>query len=105
MDMTLDIIQIIPLTKETLKNMINDTDVRERINIIKGYVEVIYTEAINSAIKGDMNYTYDLLYFNYEVGLSKQYILELITQLYLVFPDSNIQHIEEIKPYIIIDWS
>ena len=62
---------------------------------------------------GDINYTFAL--YNQPYLQDKKYILELIIELYLVFPDSLIQYTEKklcgiedfkiIEPCIVIDWS
>ena len=113
MNMTHNIVPITPLSKETLKKYKNDKEAPVRMNIIKGYVQKIYGETIKNAINGYTNYTFALS--NQRYLNDKQYILELITELYLVFPDSVIQYteknlcgIENIKnfePCIEIDWS
>ena len=117
MNMTHDIVPISPLTKETLKRYKNDKEVQGRMNRNKGYVQKIYGETIKSAINGNTNYTCALSSLHhYQLYLhDKQYIMELITELYLVFPDSTIQYteknlydIQDIKtiiPCIVIDWS
>ena len=117
MNMTHDIVPISPLTKETLKRYKNDKEVQGRMNRNKGYVQKIYGETIKSAINGNTNYTCALSSLHhYQLYLhDKQYILELITELYLVFPDSTIQYTEKnicgiedskiIEPCIVIDWS
>lgn len=112
MNMTYNIIPISPLTKETLKRYKNDMEAQLRMNIMKGYVQKIYGEIIRSAMYGDTNYTFVL--YNQPYLDDKQYIIELITELYLVFPDSLIQYTEKnisgiedskiFEPCIVIDW-
>ena len=94
--MTHNIVPITPLTKETLKKYKDDKSVQERIIIMKEYVQKIYGEVIKSAVNGNTSYTVSLSsLFNYQRYLhDKQHILELITELYLVFPDSTIQFTE-----------
>ena len=86
---------------------------KERMKIIKGYVQRIYGEVIKSAVNGNTNYTF--LLSNQRYLNDKQHILELITELYLVFPDSSIQYTEKylyddiqdnktIVECIVIDW-
>jgi hypothetical protein len=111
--MTHNIVPISPLTKETLKKYKNDMEAQVRMNMMKGYVQKIYGETIRSAIYGDTEYTFAL--YNQPYLQDKKYILELITELYLVFPDSLIQYTEInlsgiedskiIEPCIVIDWS
>ena len=113
MNITHNIIPVSPLTKETLKQYKNDMEAQVRMNMIKGYVQKIYGEIIRSAMYGDINYIFAL--YNQPYLQDKKYILELITELYLVFPDSIIQYteinlsgIEDSKitePCILIDWS
>ena len=113
MNMTHNIVPITPLSKETLKKYKNDKEAPVRMNIIKGYVQKIYGETIRSAMHGDTNYTFAL--YNQPYLQDKKYIIELITELYLVFPDSLIQYTEInlcgikdskiIEPCIVIDWS
>jgi hypothetical protein len=100
-----------PLTKETLKKYKNDMEAQVRMNMMKDYVQKIYGEVIRSAMYGDTNYTFAL--YN-QLYLQDKYIIELITELYLVFPDSLIQYTEKnlciedskiIEPCIVIDWS
>lgn len=84
-----------------------------RMNIMKGYIQKIYGEIIRTATNGYTNYTYSLS--NQRYLENKQYIIELITELYLVFPDSLIQYTEKslvdiqdkktIIPCIVIDWA
>ena len=95
--MTHNIVPISPLTKETLKKFKDDINVQERMQIIKGYVQKIYGEVIKSAVNGNTNYTFSFSsLFDYQRYLNdKQHILELITELYLVFPDSTIQYNEK----------
>jgi hypothetical protein len=97
MNMTHNIIPVTPLTKETLKNFKDDKSVQERIIIMKGYVQKIYGEVIKTAVNGNTSYTVSLSsLFNYQLYLhDKQHIIELITELYLVFPDSSIQYTEK----------
>ena len=94
--MTHTIVLISPLTKETLKKFKDDKNVQERMIIMKGYVQKIYGEVIKSTVNGNINYTFSFSsLFNYQRYLhDKQHILELITELYLVFPDSTIQYIK-----------
>ena len=111
--MTYNIVPISPLTKETLKRYKNDMEAQVRMNIMKGYVQKIYGATIRTATNGYTNYTFFL--YNQRYLDDKQYILELITELYLVFPDSLIQYTEtnlcDIQSYktntpsIFIDWS
>jgi hypothetical protein len=113
MKITHNIIPITPLTKETLKKYKNDIEAQVRINTMKGYVQEIYGEVIRTAIYGYTNFIFPL--YNKRYLEDKHYILELITELYLVFPDSLIQYteknlcgIENIKnfePCIEIDWA
>ena len=113
MNMTHDIVPISPLTKETLKRYKNDMEAQLRMNIMKGYVQKIYGEIIRTASNGYTDYTFSLS--NQRYLDDKQYIIELITELYLVFPDSLIQYTEKdlcdiqnyktIMPCIVIDWS
>jgi len=113
MNITHNIIPVTPLTKETLKNYKNDMEAQVRINMMKDYVHKIYGEIIRSAMYGDTNYTFAL--YNQPYLRDKKYIIELITELYLVFPDSLIQYTETnlcgienskiIEPCIVIDWS
>ena len=108
-----NIIPVTPLTKETLKKYKNDMEAQVRMNIMKDYVQKIYGNVIRSAMYGETNYTFAL--YRQPYLRDKEYILELITELYLVFPDSLIQYteknlcgIENIKnfePCIEIDWS
>ena len=95
--MTHNIVPISPLTKETLKKYKNDKNVQERMIIMKGYVQKIYGEVIKSAVNGNTSYTFSFSsLFNYQRYLhDKQHIIELITELYLVFPDSTIQYNEK----------
>jgi len=105
-------VPISPLTKETLKKYKNDMEAQVRMNKMKDYVQKIYSETIRSAIYGETNYTFALYNQPY---LQDKYIIELITELYLVFPDSLIQYTEKnlcgiedskiIEPCIVIDWS
>jgi hypothetical protein len=111
--MAYNIVQISPLTKETLKKYKHDMDAQVRMNIMKGYVQTIYGETIRSAMYGDTNYTFAL--YNQPYLQDKKDIIELITELYLVFPDSLIQYTEKnlsgiedskiTEPCIVIDWS
>lgn len=113
MNTTTNIIPVTPLTKETLKNYKNDMEAQVRINMMKDYVHKIYSEIIRSAMYGDTNYTF--AFYNQPYLQDKKYIIELITELYLVFPDSLIQYTEKnlcgienskiIEPCIVIDWS
>ena len=116
MNMTYNIVPISPLSKETLKKYKNDKEAQWRMNIMKGYVQKIYGETIKIAINGYTNYTFALSSLHhYQLYLhDKQYIIELITELYLVFPDSTIQYTEKnlydiqdnktIVQCIVIDW-
>ena len=113
MNTTYNIIPATPLTKETLKKYKNDMETQARIYIMKNYVQKIYGKIIRSAMYGDINYTFAL--YNQPYLQDKKYIIELITELYLVFPDSLIQYTEKnlcgiedskiIEPCIVIDWS
>ncbi len=113
MNMTHNIVPITPLTKETLKKYKNDKEAQERMNRNKGYVQKIYGETIKFAINGYTSYTFALASL-YHMN-KQEYIMELITELYLVFPDSLIQYTEKniydiqdnktITPCIVIDWS
>ena len=110
------IVPITPLNKETLKKIKDDKSVQERMIIMKGYVQKIYGEVIKSAVNGNTSYTVSLSsLFNYQRYLhDKQHIIELITELYLVFPDSTIQYNEKniydiqdnktVVKCIVIDW-
>ena len=108
-----NIIPVTPLTKETLKKYKNDMEAQARMNILKDYVQKIYGEIIRSAMYGETNY--DFVLYNKPYLQDKKYIIELITELYLVFPDSLIQYTEKnlsgiedykiIEPCIVIDWS
>jgi hypothetical protein len=112
MNMTHNIVPITPLTKETLKKIKDDKSVQERMYNIKGYVQKIYGEVIKSAINGNTSYTFSLS--NQRYLHDKQHIIELITELYLVFPDSTIQYTEKnlydiqdnktVVKCIVIDW-
>ena len=111
--MAYNIVPISPLTKETLKKYKNDMEAQVRINMMKDYVHKIYGETIRNAMYGDTNYIFAL--YNQPYLQDKKYIIELITELYLVFPDSLIQYTEKnlcgikdskiIEPCIVIDWS
>ena len=111
--MTYNIVPITPLTKETLKKYKNDMEAQLRMNTMKNYVQKIYGDIIRTAIYGETEYIFALS--NQRYLDNKQYIIELITELYLVFPDSLIQYteknlcgIENIKnfePCIEIDWA
>ena len=113
MNITHNIIPVSPLTKETLKKYKNDMEAQVRMNMMKDYVQKIYGEVIRSAMYGDTNYTFAL--YNQPYLQDTNYIIELITELYLVFPDSLIQYTEKnlggiedskiIEPCIVIDWS
>ena len=113
MNTTTNIIPVTPLTKETLKNYKNDMEAQIRMNMMKDYVQKIYGEIIRSAMYGETNY--DFVLYNKLYLQDKKYIIELITELYLVFPDSLIQYTEKnlcgienskiIEPCIVIDWS
>ena len=112
MNMTYNIVPISPLTKETLKRYKNDMEAQLRMNIMKGYVQKIYGDIIRTATNGYTNYIFTLSEKRYLD--EKKYIIELITELYLIFPDSLIQYTEKnlcdipdyntITPCIIIDW-
>jgi hypothetical protein len=112
-NITHNIIPVTPLTKETLKKYKNDMEAQVRMNMMKDYVHKIYGDVIRSAMYGETTYTFVL--YNQPYLQDKKYIIELITELYLVFPDSLIQYteknlcgIENIKinePCIEIDWS
>ena len=109
---THNIIPVTPLTKETLKKYKNDMEAQVRMNMMKDYVHKIYSEVIRSAMYGETNYTFAL--YNNVYLQDKKDIIELITELYLVFPDSLIQYTEKnvcgieniknIEPCIEIDW-
>ena len=111
--MAYNIVPISPLIKETLKNYKNDMEAQVRMNMMKDYVQKIYGEIIRSAMYGDTDYTFSL--YNQPYLQDKKDILELIGELYLVFPDSLIQYNEKklcgiedskiIEPCIVIDWS
>jgi len=103
--MTHNIIPVSPLTKETLNKYKNDTEAHVRMNRMKDYVHKIYGDVIRSAMYGDTDYTF--VFYNQPYLQDKKDILELITELYLVFPDSLIQYSETVKiePCIVIDWS
>jgi folate-dependent tRNA-U54 methylase TrmFO/GidA len=113
MNITHNIIPVSPLTKETLKKYKNDMEAQVRMNTLKDYVHKIYGDIIRSAMYGDINYTFAL--YNKPYLQDKKYIIELITELYLVFPDSLIQYTEKklcgiedskiFEPCIVIDWS
>ena len=113
MNTTYNIIPATPLTKETLKKYKNDMETQARIYIMKNYVQKIYGNIISSAMYGDTNYTFAL--YNQLYLRDWKDILELITELYLVFPDSLIQYTEKnlcgienskiFEPCIVIDWS
>ena len=116
MNMIHNMIPITPLTKETLKKFKDDKSVQERMQIIKGCVQKIYDEVIKTAINGNTNYTVLLSsLFDYQRYLHDKHIIELITELYLVFPDSTIQFTEKylyddiqdnktVVECIVIDW-
>jgi hypothetical protein len=116
MNMPHTIVPISPLTKETLKKYKDDKSVQERMIIMKEYVQRIYVEVIKAAVNGNTSYTFSFSsLFNYQRYLhDKQHIIELITELYLVFPDSSIQFTEKniydiqdnktIVKCIVIDW-
>ena len=93
MNTTTNIIPVTPLTKETLKNYKNDMEAQIRMNMMKDYVHKIYSEIIRTAMYGDTNYTF--AFYNQPYLQDKKYIIELITELYLVFPDSLIQYTEK----------
>jgi len=113
MNIVYNTVPISPLTKETLKKYKNDMKAQVRMNMRKDYVQKIYSETIRSAMYGDTTYTFAL--YNQPYLQDKIYILELITELYLLFPDSVIQYTEKnlcgienskiIEPCIVIDWS
>ena len=122
-----------PLTKEILKGYINEHEhyVLQRRNLIKGIIREKYNEIIKLAIKGETKYVFPLTDYlkclnnrgNFERGnllantseYGMKFINELISAIYLVLPDSNIQYNEKkiydlqdretIIPCIIIDWS
>ena len=112
-NMTYNIVPISPLTKETLQKYKNDMEAQVRLNMMKDYVKKIYGETIRSAMYGHTEYTFSL--YNQLYLQDKKYIIELITELYLVFPDSLIQYTEKnlsgiedskiVEPCIVIDWS
>ena len=113
--MTHNIVPITPLTKETLKKFKDDKSVQERMQIMKGYVQKIYGEVIKSAVNGNTSYTVSLSnLYNSHLYLHDKHIIELITELYLVFPDSTIQFTEKniydiqdnktVVECIVIDW-
>ena len=114
--MTHNIVPITQLTKETLKKFKDDKSVQDRMNFIKGYVQKIYGEVIKSAVNGNTSYTVSLSsLYNSHLYLRDKHIIELITELYLVFPDSSIQYTEKylyddiqdnktIVECIVIDW-
>ena len=107
---THNIIPVTPLTKETLKKYKNDMEAQVRMNMMKDYVHKIYGDVIRSAMCGETNYTFAL--YRQPYLRDKKDILELIAELYLVFPDSLIQYTEKnvcgisniIEPCIEIDW-
>ena len=113
MNTTTNIIPVTPLTKETLKNYKNDMEAQIRMNMMKDYVQKIYGEIIRSAMYGETNY--DFVLYNKLYLRDWKDILELITELYLVFPDSLIQYTEKnlcgiedskiMEPCIVIDWA
>jgi hypothetical protein len=113
MNTTYNIISVTPLTKETLNKYKNDMEAQVRMNMMKDYVRKIYGDIIRHAMYGDTTYTFVL--YNQPYLQDKKYILELITELYLVFPESLIQYNEKIlcgieganinEPCIVIDWS
>ena len=113
MNTTTNIIPVTPLTKETLKKYKNDMEAQARIYIMKYYVQKIYGEIIESAMYGKTNY--DFVLYNKLYLRDWKDIIELITELYLVFPDSLIQYTEKnlcgienskiFEPCIVIDWS
>ena len=119
-----------PLTKEILKGYINEHHehyVFQRRNLIKGIIREKYNEIIKLATKGETKYVFPLTdylkvnnkgNFNRLANTSEygmKFINELISAIYLVLPDSNIQYNEKkiydlqdretIIPCIIIDWS
>ena len=106
-------IPVTPLTKEILKKYKNDMEAHVRMNIMKGYVQKIYGEVLRTAMYGYTNFTFPL--YNKRYLEDKEYILELITELYLVFPDSLIQYTEKnlcgieeskiMEPCIVVDWA
>jgi hypothetical protein len=115
MNMTHNIVPITPLTKETLKKFKDDKSIQERMIIMKGYVQKIYGEVIKSAVNGNTSYTVSLSnLYNSHLYLHDKHIIELITELYLVFPDSTIQFTEKylydiqdnktVVECIVIDW-
>lgn len=116
MNMIYNIGSITPLNKERLKKYKNDKEAQDRMNIIKGYVQQIYSETIKTAINGYTNYTFSLS--NKRYLHNQQYIFELIFELHIVFTDLNIYYTEKnvddiqdiqdnktIIPCIVIDWS
>ena len=120
-----------PLTKEILKGYINEHEhyVLQRQQLIKRIIREKYNEIIKLATKGDTKYVFPLtdylkclnnrVNFNNLLANTSEYgmkfINELISSIYLVLPDSNIQYNEKkiydlqdretIIPCIIIDWS
>jgi len=106
--MTHNIIPVSPLTKETLNKYKHDMEAQVRMNMMKDYVHKIYGDVIRSAMYGDTNYTF--VFYNQPYLQDKKDIVELITELYIVFPDSLIQYSETtlygkiFTPCIIIDW-
>lgn len=121
-----------PLTKQILKGYINDEhNVFQRRQLIKVIIREKYNEIIKLATKGDTKYVFPLTDYlkclnnrgNFERGnllantseYGMKFINELISSIYLVLPDSNIQYNEKkiydlqdretIIPCIIIDWS
>jgi len=103
-----------PLHKEELAKFKNDKQVQERMYCIKGDVHYIYNETIKAAVNGCTKYIFSLENHRY-LQMNKTYIVELITELYYVFPDSTIhydtkilydlQEKEMIIPCIILEWA
>ena len=71
-----NIIPVTPLTKETLKKYKNDMEAQVRMNMIKNYVQKIYSEIIRSAMYGDTNYIFAL--YNQPYLQDKEYILTFL---------------------------
>ena len=120
-----------PLTRELLNGYVNEHqfNVYRRRDLIKGIIREKYNEIIKLAIKGETKYVFPLtdylkclnnrVNFNNLLANTSEYgmkfINELISAIYLVLPDSNIQYNEKkiydlqdretIIPCIIIDWS
>lgn len=117
-----------PLTREILNSYINENDVNvfQRRDQIQSIIQETYNIIIKLAIKGHTKYVFPLTNFlkclnsrgNLLVNMSEYHmkcINELISAVYLVLPDSNIQYSEKkiydlqdketTIPCIIIDWS